>query len=190
MDAGAVRWQGHPLGRRGRIAFADRRRIQLVAQDPVDSLDPRWSAARSISEGLDPLRLPPEKHPRTMELLAEVSLDPTLAARRPAQLSGGQAQRVAIARALAADPLLLVCDEATSALDVTVQAEVIALLAALQRERGLSMLFISHDLALVRQLCHRIVVLDQGRVVEAGPTTDVLAHPRADVTKALIAASD
>src|SRR3546814_7073352 len=118
MDAGAVRWQGHPLGRRGRIAFADRRRIQLVAQDPVDSLDPRWSAARSISEGLDPLRLPPEKHPRAMELLAEVSLDPTLAARRPAQLSGGQAQRVAIARALAADPLLLVCDEATSALDV------------------------------------------------------------------------
>src|SRR3546814_11225320 len=110
MDAGAVRWQGHPLGRRGRIAFADRRRIQLVAQDPVDSLDPRWSAARSISEGLDPLRLPPEKHPRTMELLAEVSRDPTLAARRPAQRSSAQPQAVHIARRLHPERLPLGVD--------------------------------------------------------------------------------
>ncbi len=189
-DAGDVRWQGRALGRRRDIAFADRRRIQLVAQDPGDSLDPRWSAGRSVAEGLDPLRLPWRPHPRIAELLAEVSLDPALGERRPAQLSGGQAQRVAIARALAADPLLLVCDEATSALDVTVQAEVMALLADLQRQRGLSMLFISHDLALVKQICHRIVVLDQGCVVDAGPTGDVLANPRSDVTKRLIEASD
>lgn len=189
MNGGEVIWQGKPLGRRGRIAPEHRRAIQLVAQDPVDSLDPLWSAARSVGEGLDPLRLPPIHDRRVEQLLAEVQLDPSLAERRPAALSGGQAQRVAIARALAANPRLLVCDEATSALDVTVQAEVMALLAELQRSRGLSMLFISHDLALVRQICHRIVVLDQGRVVEAGPTAQVLANPRSDVTRRLVQAS-
>ena len=189
MQAGEVRWQGRLLGRRGRIAFADRRGIQLVAQDPVDSLDPRWSAARSVAEGLNPLHPPCAADPAIRELLAEVSLDAELASRRPAGLSGGQAQRVAIARALAAGPLLLVCDEATSALDVTVQAEVMALLSRLRRERRLSMLFISHDLALVRQLCHRIVVLDQGQVVEAGPTGELLAKPRSDITQRLISAS-
>ena len=207
MDGGEVIWQGVPLGRRGRIAPEHRRAIQLVAQDPVDSLDPLWSAARSVGEGLFPhgfrssraksrdgwgvsASLDTNDSSGAVDaLLAEVSLDPGLANRRPAALSGGQAQRVAIARALAAGPKLLVCDEATSALDVTVQAEVMALLAELQRSRGLSMLFISHDLALVRQICHRIVVLDQGRVVEAGPTARVLANPRSDVTRRLVEAS-
>src|SRR3546814_9193747 len=151
MQAAKVRWQGHLLGRRGQIAFADRRGIQLVARAPVARPAPRGSAARSVAEGLNPLRPPCAADPAIKDLLAEVSLDAELASRRPAGLSGGQAQRVAIARALAAGPLLLVCDEATSALDVTVQAEVMALLSRLRRERRLSMLFISHDLALVRQ---------------------------------------
>jgi peptide/nickel transport system ATP-binding protein len=189
MQGGEIRWQGRELPRRGRIAFADRRSIQLVAQDPVDSLDPRWSAARAIAEGLGPIRPPKRPNTKIDELFDEVGLQPDLGARRPAGLSGGQAQRVAIARALAADPRLLVCDEATSALDVTVQKGVVTLLARLQRERGLSLLFISHDLALVRQLCHRIVVLDQGRVVEAGLTGDVLASPRSPITRKLIGAS-
>lgn len=189
MDGGDVWWLGQRLQKRGRIDSDIRRAIQLVAQDPVDSLDPRWSAGRSVGEGLNPFRLPPPQDPRVAALLDEVSLDVDLENRRPAALSGGQAQRVAIARALAADPRLLICDEATSALDVTVQAEVMALLAELQRKRGLSMLFISHDLALVRQICHRVVVLDQGRVVEAGPTAEVLARPRSEVTRRLVEAS-
>jgi len=188
VDGGSVLWLGSPLPSRGKLDPARRRAIQFVAQDPVDSLDPRWSAGRSVGEGVDP-RARTADPAMVASLLGEVGLDPVLADRRPGALSGGQAQRVAIARALAADPALLVCDEATSALDVTIQAQVVALLARLQRERRLAMLFISHDLALVRQLCHRLVVMDQGRVVEAGETQAVLSSPRSPVTRALIAAS-
>jgi peptide/nickel transport system ATP-binding protein len=118
-----------------------------------------------------------------------VELDSGLSGRRPRELSGGQAQRVCIARALVAEPELLICDEATSALDVSVQAGIVALLQKLQRERGLALLFISHDLALVRLLCHRVVVLEAGRIVEVGDAEAVIADPRSDAAKALVAAA-
>lgn len=168
-----------------------RRRVQIVFQDPGMALDPRMTVAETL---LEPLRLhgigdATTRAARVLELLASVQLDATLAPRYPQQLSGGQKQRVAIARALALDPELLVCDEAVSALDLPVQAEILALLQDLQRMRGLSLVFISHDLAAVRVLCDRVLVLEQGRVVEHGATVDVLLRPQHAHTRALLAAS-
>jgi ABC-type glutathione transport system ATPase component len=122
-------------------------------------------------------------------LLDEVELGAAFASRRPGELSGGQAQRVALARALAADPALLLLDEATSALDVLVGARVIDLLARLQRSRGLALLFITHDLALARRLCHRIAVMEAGRIVETGETATVIANPSHPATRRLVTAS-
>lgn len=177
------------LSRAARKAW--RRRVQIVFQDPGTALDPGMTVAETLRE---PLRLhgigdAVTQSARVLELLAAVQLDATLAARHPRQLSGGQKQRVAIARALALEPELLVCDEAVSALDLSVQAEILALLRELQRARGLSLVFISHDLAAVRALCDRVLVLEQGRVVEQGTTVDVLARPRHAHTRALLAAS-
>jgi peptide/nickel transport system ATP-binding protein len=124
---------------------------------------------------------------RVRELLGEVALDPAMADRYPGELSGGQRQRAAIARALAASPRLLVCDEITSALDVSVQATIVKLLRALQRDRGLSLLFITHNLALVQEVAADVVVLDRGRVVEQGPADRVLGEPTTDYTRRLLA---
>jgi len=185
MNAGRLTWRGAALPPRGRLSFEQRRAIQIVAQDPVDSLDPLWPAGRAIAEGADPAsgHLDPA---RLAALMAEVGLAPELVERRPSALSGGQAQRVAIARALAADPALLICDEATSALDVTVQAQVVALLRGLIATRRLALLFITHELALARALCHRLVVMDAGRIVEEGPVDDVIAAPAHPATRALL----
>jgi ABC-type microcin C transport system duplicated ATPase subunit YejF len=164
----------------------------MVFQDPVDSLDPRMRIGHAIAEPLATLRpdIPAKDHAvRVVRAMREVELDPQLWTRRPRQLSGGQAQRAAIARALVAEPDLLVCDEATSALDVSVQAEVLDLLGRLQRRRGLALLFVSHDLAVVRRLCHRVVVLDRGTVVEEGSTEQVIAAPRSAAAKRLVAAA-
>jgi peptide/nickel transport system ATP-binding protein len=192
MAAGALTWRGRALPTRGAMRADDRRGFQCVFQDPVDSLDPRLTVAEAVAEPLVTLRpdIARGAHAaRVCEALALVELDPGLSARRPRELSGGQAQRVCIARALIAEPDLLICDEATSALDVSVQAGIVALLQRLQRERGLALLFISHDLALVRSLCHRIVVLEAGRVVEVGDAEAVIADPQSEAAKALVAAA-
>ncbi len=167
-----------------------RRRIQIVFQDPGSALNPRIRIGEAVAEGLEIHRTVSraERPGRVAALLAEVGLDPALAERWPHELSGGQKQRVAIARALAVEPELLVCDEAVSALDVSVQAQVLGLLAELQQRRGLAYLFIAHDLAVVRQIAHRVAVMYCGQIVEAGPVDALLADPRHPYTQALLAA--
>ncbi len=168
-----------------------RRRIQIVFQDPGSALNPRMRIGDAVAEGLEIHRTVSraERPARVAALLAEVGLDTELATRWPHELSGGQKQRVAIARALAVEPDLLVCDEAVSALDVSVQAQVLALLVELQRRRGLAYLFIAHDLAVVRQVAHRVAVMYAGQIVETGPVEELLAAPRHPYTQALVAAA-
>ena len=163
--------------------------MQLVYQHPSEALSPRLNARQAIAGPLRRLRLcpPAEVKARVARLMAQVDLAPELASRRPAALSGGQCQRVAIARALAMAPEVLIADEVTSALDVTVQAHVLALLARLGRETGMSMIFISHDLGVVRHLCDRVLVMRRGRIVEKGPTERVLGAPREGYTRAQVA---
>lgn len=185
-DAGVVELDGVPVG----DDRATRRRTQLVHQDPYSSLDPRFTVAAVVEEPLRAHRVGDraERRDRVAHLLEQVHLSPDLAQRRPAELSGGQRQRVAIARALALDPDLLVLDEPTSALDVSVQARVLELLARLRAERGLTYLFISHDLAVVRQVADHVGVLSGGRLVETGPVGQVFDHPTHPYTAELIAA--
>ena len=190
--AGEVALEGVRLDRaRGRDLRALRRRVQIVFQNPFAALNPRMTVARLVDE---PLRLAqPDltaagRAEAVSALLASVGLADRFLGRRPHELSGGQCQRVAIARALAMDPVLLVLDEPTSALDVSVQAQVLNLLADLRQRRGLAYLLISHDLGVVRHLADRIGVMHAGRLVEEGPAQEVLHVPAADYTRALIAA--
>ena len=190
-SAGETRWRGTPLPPRGQIGTVERRGFQVVFQDPVDSLDPRLPAADAVAEALVTLRpdiAPKDRATRVVRAMRDVDFDPQLWSRRPRELSGGQAQRLCLARALVAEPDLLICDEATSALDVTVQAGIVGLLERLQRERGLALLFISHDLALVCRLCHHVLVLDAGRIVEAGPTDAVIRSPQSEAARRLVEA--
>jgi ABC-type glutathione transport system ATPase component len=189
MECGMVAWLGEPLPPRNRRNAKHRRLIQPVFQDPIASLDPRWTVAKIIAEPLKWLAPDADIQRRVSELLAEVDLPAEFAQRKPAALSGGQAQRVAIARALAADPDMLLLDEATSALDPLVAGGVAALFARLQKERGLSMLFITHDLALARRVAHRIAVMQDGCIVEMASREALFADPQAEATKRLIAAS-
>ena len=165
--------------------------IQYIFQNPYASLNPRRTIGSLIAQPLDQFGAlsRDEKEERTLAALDSVSLPQEFLNQYPDQLSGGERQRVAIARALVVEPRLLICDEITSALDVSVQASVVETLIALQSERHLSLLFITHNLALVRSIAQRVVVLDQGVIVEAGPTESVLDHPQADYTRVLLAAA-
>ena len=165
-----------------------RRHLQLVYQNPFTSLDPTWRLERIVREPLDRYRVggKAERADRVKEVLDAVGLPESLLRRRPTHLSGGQRQRVAIARALVLRPDVVVLDEPTSALDVTVQAGIIELLFRLQRELGLTYLFVSHDLSLVRQLADTVSVLQGGRVVEDGPVQEIFTRPRHRYTEALL----
>ncbi|MET7420037.1 ABC transporter ATP-binding protein [Dactylosporangium sp. NPDC005555] len=165
-----------------------RGRIQLIHQDPLNSFDPRFTTGQVVSEALHGVPDPAERRRRVAELLDTVGLPASLAERRPAEMSGGQRQRVAIARALAPGPDLLVCDEPVSALDVSIQAQILDLLAELQAARGLAMLFISHDLGVIRYLSDDVLVMKDGDVVERGPVEDVFERPQHPYTRQLLAA--
>jgi oligopeptide/dipeptide ABC transporter ATP-binding protein len=175
---------------RGRELAGFRQQVQPVFQDPFSSIDPRWRVGRSIAEALDAFRIgtKAERRARVVDLLDRVGLDPSFARRHPHELSGGQRQRVGIAAALAPEPKLIVADEPVSALDVSVQAQVLNLLADLQRDLGLAILFVAHDLAVVKHMSHRTAVMYLGKIVETGPTESVFRDPRHPYTKALLEA--
>jgi oligopeptide/dipeptide ABC transporter ATP-binding protein len=186
--SGSVSFEGEDVFQLDRRALrALRRRIQIIFQDPYGALNPRMRVGAAIAEGLEIHRLAPAGAipGRVAALMDEVGLDPDWATRFPHELSGGQRQRVGIARALAVEPAFLVCDEPVTALDVSVQAQVLNLLLDLQRRRGLSYLFIAHDLAVVRQVAHRVAVMYLGKIVETGPTEALLAAPHHPYTQAL-----
>ncbi len=190
-DAGVVTLLGEPLSPHDRHSLQRARRdLQIVFQDPLGSLDPRLSVGQIVAEPLlthRPGLLKGERRAIVGEWLEHIGLSPDIMGRYPHQLSGGQAQRVGIARAMVLGPRLVVCDEAVSALDVSIRAQVVDLLIALQARMGMAMLFISHDLAVVREVSHRILVMRAGRVVEEGATKAVLGDPRHAYTRTLLA---
>lgn len=190
-DAGRIEFDGRDILKASRRQLpAIRRRIQLIYQDPYSSLNSALRIGDAIVEPALVHRLVPKDQAgaRLEELMSQVGLTSKLAERRPQALSGGQRQRVAIARSLAAEPEILIADEAVSALDVSVQAQVIRLFARLQQELGLTLIFVSHQLATVAQLCERVAIMYRGRLVEIGPTAEVFARPRHGYTSTLIRA--
>ena len=190
-DSGIVRFRGRSLSDIGAVHDL-RRSAAMVFQDPRSSLDPRMNIGRAITE---PLRSPvarrmtrEERKDRLAEVMVDVGLDPESASRFPHEFSGGQRQRISIARALVTEPDVLLADEPVSALDVSVRAQVLNLLNDLVRQRGLTMVFVSHDLAVVRHLCDTVAVMSAGRIVERGRLSDVYRDPQHEVTQELLTA--
>jgi ABC-type microcin C transport system duplicated ATPase subunit YejF len=190
VDGGSVVFDGVDITRSGgRALLPVRRQMQIVFQDPSSSLNPRLHVERLVGEGLVIHGLHAgRRRERVLELLDEVGLDASLLARLPHELSGGQKQRVGIARALAVEPRFLLLDEPVSALDVSVQAQIVNLLQALSTTKQLAMLFVAHDLHVVRHLCERVLVMHKGKIVEEGRTADVFGQPQHPYTQALLAA--
>jgi peptide/nickel transport system ATP-binding protein len=188
---GSLEFEGQDVTRAGAKELAAfRSNVQVVFQDPFSSLNPKHTIEQIISAPLtyQGIRPPQGKTALVRELLDRVGLNPDHAQRYPGQFSGGQAQRIGIARALAVKPKLVICDEAVSALDVTVQALVINLLRDLQRELGLSYIFIAHDLAVVRQIADTVAVMSQGKIVEHGSRDEIFSNPQDPYTRTLLAA--
>jgi len=190
VTSGEIVWLGRAIQdlptRELRAMRAD---AQIVFQDPFASLDPTMSVAEVVAEPLRALRpdmAAAERSEKVSAMLASVGLGAEYARRRSRELSGGQCQRVAIARAMVLEPRLLVCDEAVSALDVSIQAQLLTLFESIKRERGTSIVFVSHNLAVVRRLCERVLVMYLGRVVEEGPTEEVFRRPRHPYTRMLL----
>lgn len=196
LSQGRILFRGHPLtGGARRKSIADRRAgtacpIQMIFQDPMASLDPRMTVGESIAEGLviRGLRDKAAIRAKVAQMLELVGLPAAYAGRYPHEFSGGQRQRIGIARAIVMEPQLLIADEAVSALDVSVQAQVINLLLDLRQQMGLSMLFIAHDLAVVKHICDRIAVMHLGKIVELAPTEALFADPVHPYTQSLLSA--
>jgi oligopeptide/dipeptide ABC transporter ATP-binding protein len=191
-SSGTIRFAGRALAPPGSTAWrAERAQLQLIAQDPLGSLNPRLPVGTQVAEGLLAHRVSPrfaQALPAAIEMLARVGLDAALASRFPHQLSGGQRQRVAIARALILRPRLLVLDEPVSARDVSVQAQVVALLAEIRATTATTQVFVSHDLRVVRHVAERVAVMYAGRLVETAPVAELYAAPAHPYTVALLAA--
>jgi peptide/nickel transport system ATP-binding protein len=192
-DGGRITFMGDRIETKDRQAMRPyRSRMQVVFQDPFASLNPRLSVRQIIEEGLIVNGLGAtsrDRFARVQQALRDAGLPDTVTHRFPHEFSGGQRQRIAIARAIALEPEFILLDEPTSALDLSVQAQIIELLRKLQREKGLSYLFISHDLKVVRALCHRVMVMQHGRIVEQGPVDEVLVDPKTDYTRRLVRAA-
>jgi peptide/nickel transport system ATP-binding protein len=193
MDGGEIVFDGTSITRKSREEMRPlRSRMQVVFQDPFSSLNPRMTVGQIIEEGLIVNGIGKdnaERLGRVREALASAGLPTNVLSRFPHEFSGGQRQRIAIARAIAVEPEFILLDEPTSALDLSVQAQIIDLLRKLQAERGLSYLFISHDLKVVRALCHRVIVMQHGNIVEQGPVEDVLSAPQTEYTSKLVKAA-
>jgi ABC-type microcin C transport system duplicated ATPase subunit YejF len=188
IASGTITYRGRALGGCD-VGDPLRREIQAVFQDPKASLDPSWPAWALITEALEIQHVPKvQRRARAAELMTQVGLPLDKLDAFPHAFSGGQRQRLAVARALAMQPKLLILDEPTSALDISVQAQVLNLLLALQQEHRLTYLFVSHDLAVIRHMCHHLAVMKDGQVVESGPVDTVLAAPTDAYTRELLAA--
>jgi ABC-type microcin C transport system duplicated ATPase subunit YejF len=189
-DTGSIDFKGRDvLAAKGSALLGYRRAVQMVFQDPNGSLNPRMTVEQLVTEGMVIHRRslsPSQRRQRAASMLSLVGLDPEDLTRRPASFSGGQRQRIAIARALAVEPELLVCDEPVSSLDVSVQAQILNLLADTTTKLGLAILFVAHDLAVIYHMCSYIYVLHNGRVVEQGTREEVFSRPSSAYTRQLL----
>lgn len=191
-SSGSVTFEGQTLNHLNRRALHDyRRKVQMIFQDPFSSLNPRMPVGEIIEEPLLNFGLCPSKQERQQKvtsLMERVGIDPAMATRYPHEFSGGQRQRVGIARALAPQPKLIIADEPISALDVSIQAQILNLMADLQEELGLTYIFITHDISVLRYFCERVAVMQLGKLVEQGPTDKVCTDPSHPYTQKLMAA--